>query len=338
MKKTLYITNNGSLKRKQNTLFFENEAGKKRFIPVEDTNDIFIFSEMELNTKLLDFLTQKKICVHFFNYYGYYSGTYYPREHLNAGHVVLKQAEAYLDPKFRLELAQRFITGSIRQMTRILKYYVNRRKGDQNRALFMETIGELDMILNAVPSAESIEHLMAYEGHAREKYYSRFDLILNNSDFRFEKRSKRPPLNRLNALISFGNSMCYTMILSEIYKTYLDPRIAYLHSTNFRRFSLNLDVAEIFKPIMVDRLIFQLINKRMITAKDFDHEHGGGVLLNDRGRRTFLEQMEKRMRTTVKHRHLGRNVSYRRLFRLELYKIQKHILGEKQYEPYEALW
>src|SRR5690606_10332231 len=121
------------------------------------------------------------------------------------------------------------------------------------------------------------------------------------------------------ALISFGNSLCYVMILSEIYKTYLDPRIGYLHTTNFRRFTLNLDVAEIFKPVMVDRLIFQLINKKMITKKHFEQVHGAGILLNERGRRIFLEQMESRMRTTINHRHLGRNVSYRRLYRLELY-------------------
>ncbi|PWA13091.1 subtype I-B CRISPR-associated endonuclease Cas1 [Pueribacillus theae] len=336
MKKTLYITRSGVLKRKENTLFFVDEDGKRKFIPVEDTNDIFIFSEIDLNTKLLDFLSQKSICVHFFNYYGYYTGTYYPREHLNAGHVILKQSEAYLDKKLRLDLARRFISGSINQMKQVLRYYANRRK--ENNELLLGIIEELNSSLLKLNNAETVEELMAFEGHARENYYRGFDEIIRNDDFQFGKRSKRPPLNRLNALISFGNSLCYTMILSEIYKTYLDPRIGFLHSTNFRRFSLNLDVAEIFKPIMVDRLIFQLINKRMITQKDFEKEHGGGILLNDKGRRTFLEQMESRMRTTVNHRHLGKNVSYRRLIRLELYKIQKHLLGEKPYEPYASLW
>lgn len=102
MKKTLYITKSGEFKRKQNTLYFEDQEGKRRFIPVENTNDIFIFAEVDLNTKLLDFLAQKQIAVHFFNYFGYYSGTYYPREHLNSGHVILKQSELYLNKKRRL--------------------------------------------------------------------------------------------------------------------------------------------------------------------------------------------------------------------------------------------
>lgn len=334
MKKTLYITSNGEFKRKDNTLFFIDQDGNKRHLPVEDINDIYIFSELTLNTKLLDFLSQKHICVHFFNYYGYYSGTYYPREHLNSGHVVLKQAEAYLDKKKRMDLAKRFVRGSINQMKHVIKYYINRRK---------EFSSELENILEEISEIDpdhsnTISELMAMEGHAREKYYSSFDIIIQDKNFIFEKRSKRPPLNRLNALISFGNSLCYTMILSEIYKTYLDPRIGYLHTTNFRSFTLNLDVAEIFKPIMVDRLIFQLINKKMITNKHFEKEHAAGILLNENGRRIFLEQMEKRMRTTINHRHLGRNVSYRRLYRLELYKIQKHILGEKEYEPFVTRW
>src|SRR5699024_10310113 len=217
-----------------------------------------------------------------------------------------------------LDLAKRFVGGSINQMKQVIKYYVNRRKDDNDH--LKKTLEELSIIQEDFAKSQSIEELMSFEGHSREKYYTCFDEIIGNKDFLFDKRTKRPPLNALNAMISFGISLCYNMILSEVYKTYLDPRIGFLHATNFRRFSLNLDIAEIFKPIMVDRLIFQLINKRMITKKDFEKTHGGGILLNKNGRRKFIEQMELRMRTTVKHRHLGRHVSYRRLYRLELYK------------------
>lgn len=126
----------------------------------------------------------------------------------------------------------------------------------------------------------------------------------------------------------------YTMCLSEIYKTYLDPRIGYLHSTNFRRFSLNLDIAEIFKPIIVDRLIFSLVNKKMLTKKHFE-KLTDGILLSEEGRKVFISELDKKMQTTVQHRHLGKSVSYRRLIRLEL---QKHLLGEKPYESYTAKW
>lgn len=334
MKKTLYIFQNGELHKKDNSLYFETEE-RRRFIPVEDTNDIYIFGEVDVTKKFLEFASQKEICLHYFNHYGYYSGSFYPREHQNAGHVIIKQAEHYMDTDKRTALARIFIRGSIGQMAQVLKYYKNRLKsGSETIASLLEQFEDMPQLLDG---ASTVEELMAVEGHSREKYYSAFDDILDNADFPFEKRSRRPPLNRLNALISFGNSICYTIVLSEIYKTYLDPRIGYLHATNFRRFSLNLDVAEIFKPIMVDRLIFTLVHKKMITKKNFD-KHTEGILLSEEGRRKFIMELDNRMKTTVNHRHLGKSVSYRRLIRLELYKLQKHILGEKEYVPYQSLW
>ena len=334
MKKTLYIFKSGELRRKDNTLYFESEEGK-RVIPIEDTNDIYIFGEVDVTKRFLEFASQKEVCIHYYNYYGYYVGTFYPREHLNAGLVVVKQAEHYLDFEKRVHLARKFVEGAIGQMRQVIKYYRSRvRIGAE---ALNELLEDFEKTSAPLADASTIEELMAVEGHIREKYYSAFDYILDNPDFPFEKRSKRPPLNRLNALISFGNSICYTMVLSEIYKTYLDPRIGYLHATNFRRFSLNLDVAEVFKPIVVDRLIFTLINKKMLTKKDFD-KHTDGITLSEAGRKTFVSELDKRMQTTVNHRHLGKSVSYRRMIRLELYKIQKHILGEKGYQPYQSLW
>lgn len=153
----------------------------------------------------------------------------------------------------------------------------------------------------------------------------------------FEQRTRRPPQNNLNTLISFGNSLIYAIVLSEIYKTHLDPRIGFLHATNFRRFTLNLDVAEVFKPIIVDRVIFTLIGRNMISKEDFE-KSTNGLVLSERGQQVFISEMENKLKSTFKHRNLGRNVSYRRLIRLELYKLSKHLIGEQEYKAYVAKW
>lgn len=137
--------------------------------------------------------------------------------------------------------------------------------------------------------------MMAIEGNVREIYYRAFDLILENDDFIFNKRTRRPPQNNLNTLISFGNSILYTIVLSEIYNTHLDPRIGFLHTSNHRRFTLNLDIAEIFKPLLVDRVIFTLVGKRMLTAKHFDKKTGG-IYLKDEGRKIFIQEMDTRLK------------------------------------------
>ena len=252
MRKPIYVFSGGELKRKENTLFIENE-NFKRFIPVETVSEIYLFGETSLNTALLNFLSQNEIVVHYFNYYGYYSGSIYPRDHIASGEMIIRQAKHYLDPQLRIVLAIKFVTGAIDNIMRVLKYYSSRGK-DLDAA-----IDKINSLRALATSAKDIEYLMAIEGNAREEYYSCFNTIINERTFRYDKRTKRPPSNPINALLSFGNSIIYTSLLAEIYKTHLDPRIAFLHSSNFRRFSLNLDVAEIFKPIIVDRVIFTIL-------------------------------------------------------------------------------
>jgi CRISPR-associated protein Cas1 len=330
VKKTIYIFNSGELKRKDNTIYFENEEGRK-YIPVENTKEIFIFGDVTLNKRFLEFVTKSEIILHFFNRYDYYVGSYYPREHLNSGYMVLKQAEHYLDEKKRLNLAKLFVEGSIANICQVVRYY-NRRGKDLD-----DVERRIVALKECVPECKEIDVIRALEGNAREIYYKAFDIILADPDFYFEKRTRRPPQNYLNTLISFGNSLLYTQMLSEIFKTHLDPRIGYLHATNFRRFTLNLDLAEIFKPIIVDRLIFSVVGRKMIKASDFT-KGTSGLLLKEKACKTFIEELENKLSNTIKHRNLGRNVSYRRLMRLELYKVQKHLIGEEEYEPFISRW
>lgn len=330
MKKTYFLFSSGELSRKDNTLCFTSEKGR-RYIPVEDTGEIMIFGEVDVNKRLLEFLSQHEIVLHFFSHYGYYMGSYYPREHLNSGYMTLRQAEHYLDEAKRLALAREFVRGAAKNIRQVLKYYQGRGK-DVN--------GQLQAVENLLPTIDSCGDpaaLMAIEGNLRDHYYRAFDAIIGLPDFVFQERSRRPPKNYLNTLLSFGNSIMYTICLSEIYKTHLDPRIGYLHATNFRRFTLNLDVAEIFKPVIVDRLIFSLLGRKMIGRDDFERGTEG-IVLKEKARRTFLEGMEEKLKTTIKHREIGRVVTYRRLIRLELYKLEKHLMGEKPYEAFVARW
>jgi len=331
MKRSIFIFSSGELHRKENTLYFESEKEERKYIPVENTQEMFIFGEVTINKKLLDFLAQKEIILHFYNYYGYYTGSFYPREHYNSGFMILKQAEAYLNQNRRVSLAKRFVEGAILNMLKVLTYYNNRGKDLSSEIEGMENLK------NKIQEFNSTEELMAIEGNCREYYYKGFDKIIEDQDFLFSSRTRQPPENRLNALISFGNSLLYTVVLSEIYKTHLDPRIGFLHTANFRRFSLNLDIAEIFKPIIVDRIIFTLLNKKMITKKDF-LEDLGGIYLKENGQKVFIEQFDERLRTTLSDKGLGRAISYRSLIRRELYKLEKDLIGDKEYKPFVARW
>lgn len=329
MKRNYYLVRSGRLRRKQNTLYLES-GDQKIPIPVNQVSSLYAFGELDLNSKLLVFLAQNHIPVHFFNYYGYYSGTYYPRELLQSGLLVVKQAEHYLSKEKRLRLAREFIWAASHNLLRNLLHYQKHGKKVNKFIRSIEAEREL------IDGASDVLELMGVEGRIRDHYYGSFDAILRGG-FKLEQRVKRPPDNMVNCLISFGNSLLYTTVLTELYHTQLNPTISYLHEPGERRFSLSLDLSEIFKPIIVDRVIFKLINDQMIKQKHFLKELNF-CYLNEKGRRLFLTEYDGRLRTTIKHRALGRKVSYQRLIRLECYKLIKHLLGEKEYEGFRAWW
>lgn len=334
--RSYYIFRNGRLRRRQNTLYLEQEAENdevvRQPIPIEDIRDIYLFGEVDLNTKLLNFLAQHAIVVHCFNYYGFYAGSFYPRESNVSGQLLVRQVEHYLDAAKRLQVAREFVHSGLFHIRRNLNYYRNRGKAVD------EAINTVELSLERLDACQTIPELMREEGVAHEAYYAAFPEILDLEE-PFEKRVRRPPNNMLNALISFINTLIYTATLSELYVTQLNPTISYLHEPGQRRFSLALDVSEVFKPLVGDRLLFRLLNRGTITEKDFvTVGDARAVYLNDNGRKTVLKELEATLQTTVQHRKLKRNVSYRQLMRLEAYKLIRHLIGMEPYTSFKAWW
>ena len=330
MKRSYYIYNNGTLKRKDNSMAFIDEQGEKRYIPIETVNDIYVMSEMELNTNLINYLSQYGVTVHFFNYYSFYTGTFQPREKLVSGNLLVNQVEHYTNLEKRLDIAKRFVDAASYNIYRNLRYYNGRGKDVQ---VYMDKIEELR---KNIYKSKSIQELMGYEGNIRKVYYESWNIIIDQ-DIDFKKRVKNPPDNMINTLISFVNTLIYTKVLGSIYHTQLNPTISYLHEPGVRRFSLSLDIAEIFKPIIGDRLIFSLLNKKQISHKSFTKELNYLHLTKDASK-LIAGELDQKLQTTIKHKELGRSVSYEYLIRLECYKLIKHILGEKEYNPFKIWW
>jgi CRISPR-associated protein Cas1 len=302
----------------------------RRIIPVEDVAEIFVFGELSFNTRLLNFLAQKAIPIHIFNYYGFYSGSFCPRQTNVSGHLLVRQVEHYTDASKRLVIAREIARGACHNLRRNLLYYRNRGKAVE------AAISSFDQAAAEIDQADSIAALMGAEGRLREAYYQAFNEILQ-LETPFLKRVKRPPDNLVNTLLSFGNSLLYSAVLSQIYHTPLHPAISYLHEPATRRFSLALDLAEIFKPLIVDKMIFTLINRQMISEADLVRELAFAAL-KERARKTIVQEFERRLQTTVKHRRLARHVSYRGFIRLECYKLVRHLLGIEPYQALRAWW
>lgn len=337
MKKPIYILRPGRLRRKDNTIVFEfsseDDKEGRKVIPVETVESIFIFSEVEMNVRLLNFLSHNSIPVHVFDYYGHYSGTFAPREDTTSGFVIIKQVEHYLKAEKRLEIAKEIVRSSAHNMIRNLRYYQARHGG------LDDIIEDIQQIMSRTDDADTVSAVMGIEGQITKRYFDSWNRIIKSNEdaFKFEGRERRPPPNPINALISFGNSLLYPVVLDEIYKTQLNPAVSFLHEPGTRRFSLSLDISEIFKPLLVDRIIFGLINHRQIRPEHFE-ENLNYTYLNDRGRRVFISEFDQKLETTIRHPKLKRNVSYRTLIRLECYKLIKHVIGEERYEGFRIWW
>ena len=303
---------------------------EKRVIPVEDVDAIWSFQELDLNARVLNFLAQKKIPVHFFNYYGFYTGSFYPREYLQAGFLLVKQVRHYSSNLKRLRISRELIGAALHNILRNLRY-----RDLRGIDLLAETEAVQTEVLR-LESVKTINELMACEGRARAAYYQAFEKIIKR-DVEFKKRVRRPPDNMVNALISFTNGLVYSSVLTQIYRSQLDPTISFLHEPGFRRFSLALDLAEVFKPILADRLVFRLFNNGQLSEKHFAQDLNC-CYLKDSGRKTVLREWDARLNTTIEHRRLKRKVSYERLIRLECYKLVKHLTDVEEYKGFRAWW
>ena len=330
MGQSFYVYNNGDLRRKDNTLQFISSEGEKRDIPIERVSDIYVMSEMTFNTAFINYISQYGIPVHFFNYYHFYTGSFYPKEKLLAGQLLVKQVEYYTDYDKRMTIARKFIEAAADNIYRNLRYYNGSGKDVSGY------MTEVDSLRKKIPETQTIEELMGIEGNIRKHYYAAWNIIVDQ-EIRFEKRVMHPPDNMINSLISFVNSLIYAKVLTEIYHTQMNPTISYLHEPGVRRYSLCLDIAEVFKPLIGDRLIFALLNRKQITedsfTKDLNFLH-----LTKEASGLIVRELEERLKKTIHHKELGKQVSYQYLMRLEVYKLIKHLIGEKEYEGFKIWW
>lgn len=359
MKSAYYLFNAGKISKRNNSLLFErgyiieneyfdfiredkmypsqltlfandeNQLPARQSLPIEGVSEFHIFGNVSINSALLNFLGKKGVLLHFFDYYGNYTGSFFSKEQFLAGQVRMKQAELALDGQRRLSLARKIVEGSIFNLRVNLLYYNSRGKDVEAYA------NALTEINRAARKTVSINELMAYEGNARKVYYQAVNKIV--SPWSMPNRNRQPPLDPVNSLISLGNSLLYARCISELYRTQLDPCISFLHEPGVRRFSLALDLAEIFKPVIVDRTIFKALNRNQIQHKDFA-PFEGGIILKSKARKVFINLLDEKFKQTIQHRGLNRSISYRRLIRLEAYKLVKHIMNIEQYQPWHSRW
>lgn len=325
-----HIFADGELSRNEGTLRIDTLEGDTEYLPVESVDSLYLHGQIDFNTRALGLLNEHNVPLHVFGWKDYYRGSYLPKRGQVSGNTVVEQVRAYDDSERRLEIGHDIIEASLHNMRANLRYY-DGRNGD-----FSEAIDELEELKASVSSTSDINDLRSVEGNARKSYYRCFDQILRDP-FTLTRREYNPPTNEANAAISFLNGMVYTTCVSAIRKTALDPTVGFVHEPGERRFTLSLDIADIFKPILADRLLFRLVNRQQLSIDDFEDELQG-ILLTEHGRKVVLEEYEETLDETIEHPRLKRKVSFKTLVQTDVYSLKKHILTGEPYHATERWW
>lgn len=178
-----------------------------------------------------------------------------------------------------------------------------------------------------------IEQVLFVEGQIWHHFYESFVHFLP-TDFLMNKRVKRPPDNPMNALVSFGNTLLYTKTIQAIYTTHLNQTISFLHAPREARFSLSLDLSEVFKPIITFKTIFELVGRKKLQVSKHFEKKLNYALLNEEGKKIFIDAFETRLNESFMHKKLNRKLTYKHCLKLEGYKLVKTIVEGRAFEPF----
>jgi len=320
MKYTFYITQDGSVERENDTLVFIGKDFKKH-LPVLNVEDIIISGKVSLSSWALDYLSKIGIIVHILRSNGTYMSSIVPISKNEIGANTVKQAMAYSSEE-RLDIAAEMVEGIRHNIIRNLRYY------NEDGAIS----GIIERIRSYAIKKDNINSILGVEGNIWSDYYSSFPKIFKG--YPSFKRQFHPPPDSLNAMISFGNAMLYSSVLTKIIASGLNPSISFLHEPSDRSFSLALDIADVFKPVIVERLVAYLVNNRIMKEGDFE-ERDGGVYLNDTGRTKFVSAYRDRMESSLK---VGKGyATYETIIGEECYKLLRHVSEGKRYRSFR-MW
>jgi CRISPR-associated protein Cas1 len=321
--RTYWLTQPARLRRKDNTVVLDLADGRSSHIPVTDIADIVALEPLDINTAAVTLLRQHDIVVHLTDHYGNYAGALAPASTSCSGAVVRAQVKASENPAQQLRIARAFTESAAHNLYVIL-----------GRS---ELASAYEVFQRGCREAATSEQLMAAEGNFRGVCWTRLDERLPDW-LRLEGRSRRPPRNAGNALVSFLNGLVYSRCVSALRMTPLHLGIGFLHATTTRqRYTLALDVAEPMKPLLTERLMLRLAGRNQLTQGDFDSGAAQSTL-SDQGRRKVLESFRDLLTSTVQHPTMKRRVAFEELIRFDAWRLTRHFLEGEQFYATKAWW
>ena len=325
--RSAWLTQAGELAVEDANFYFMDEDREKRYYPLETLDTIHVLNRVRLSSGFFQYADSRRIRVCFYDRFGNYVGDFLPAGSQSNAQLVVRQALICADESKRLKYAVPLLQACTHNMRFVLRHY-------------QKTVPEIRRLLESLvkcqdemAGAGSTGALMLIEARAWQTYYAAFPRIMPGAGFRFENRNRRPPRDAVNALLSFGNVVLYNRIATEIHKERLEISLSFLHAAESGRNSLSLDIAEVYKPLIVDRAIFALVNRKELRAEEhFTDTPEGGVYLNPTGKRIFLKELNERLFTYMTVG--GKSKTWQNCIRDDVAALKKAILTDGDFRPH----
>lgn len=326
---TLFITTQGTyLHKERETIVVEVRNQKRIKLPIHNIGGIICFGNVLCSPFLLSHCADNGVAVSFLTEYGRFLGRF---TGCVSGNVLLRREQyRWADNDKAIEVARFFILGKLLNSRNVLKRFARDHGDSTGVEEVLDTVEILNRQIKTLDHKADLEEIRGCEGYSANKYFTVFDhLILNDkSSFFLKGRNKRPPLDRVNAMLSF----IYVIIMHDIRGALeivgLDPAVGFLHRDRPGRYGLALDLMEEFRSFLADRLVLTLINRRQITQNDFNQTESGAVLLNDKGRKILLTAYQEKKKEQIHHSFIDEKISYGNLFYIQAMLLARYIRGD----------
>jgi CRISPR-associated protein Cas1 len=324
-----YITEQGaSIHKTSKRLLVVKDEKPLQVMRIHEVDRIVLYGNVQLTTQAMTFMLDEGIEVSFLSRGGRFQGRLSPADSKNIP-LRLAQYDRYRDDEFRLSLARRIVGNKIANgRSVLLKYAKNHPEVELEKEIV-----HLEASAGNVNNQDSISALMGVEGESAATYFRAYGRMFRK-DLQFSERTRRPPRDPVNSLLSLGYALLTSEITSSLAAHGLDVYIGFLHEIEYGRPSLALDLVEEFRQPVVDRFVLSLANKKVMTDEDFDNRGGDGVFLQKESCKRYFALYDRMMTTSFKNQSSGEEMTFRSLLLQKAQQIVKCILQKENYEPF----
>jgi len=327
---TLYVTTqNCYISRDHLTLKIEVEKQLRLAVPIHHVESVCIFGYSLMSPQAAQLCWEHGVPVNYFSENGYLIGRW---EGVPNTSVLLRRAQFRLadNPDACAKIARQMIAGKIQNSRQSLLRSGRETENEASKQVLQEASDELSKLLQQLKNSDNVDEIRGFEGQSANWYFSVFTHHIRRQidDFTFTTRSRRPPLDRINCLLSFLYALVRHDCIAGLTAVGLDSFVGFLHAERPNRPSLALDLMEEFRPILADRLAITLVNRQQVTAKDFNVREGGAVEFTDSGRKSVIKAYQERKQDLVTHPVLDQEYAIGRLILVQARILARHLRGD----------